>query len=615
MLLTAVIALGIAMEWGGLAGSALPEWEVKWSSAAVPAVEDLNEPGNEWLQVAGYTSGLEAPDGKTAMWLRITLPKLNSNSALLIDKIYGNEIRVFENNALIYSSHSEGNLTGTKVLIPLAEAEPNSRLYVWSSGGDHPAGIKGYITTGDYGRLLSFYVKRDLIDMILGAALIFTAAVFAVCSIFLKRALMSSGIYLILVILSSGVLLVAHSPFLPLIFGGSGRLVEAFFNLALFTLLLSFISFFEGVFGSGEYAAVSRFRKFLTGYVVLCAALWVLNLCLSYRLDGLYRVMAVDIAGVLMILQMLFLLGLAVRYAFRGKLEAVIFAAGLFVFTSIALTEGVLYYATEGEYLLFWWKWGLIALVISLVIILARGFIISHQQVVQYSYELEKFNNDLQRSEKMGIISELAASVAHEVKNPLQVTRGFLQILGERSGEKEKEYLKMAITELDRASLIITDFLTFAKPEMETVDLLDLSEELEHVAGILLPLANLQNAEIILKLQAGLYVQGSSSKLKQAFINIIKNSIESLHEDGLITITLWKSGNHNIISVRDNGEGMKSSELARLGEPYYSNKSKGTGLGLMVTFRIIEAMGGGIKFHSLPGEGTEVIFKLPAGSA
>lgn len=104
---------------------------------------------------------------------------------------------------------------------------------------------------------------------------------------------------------------------------------------------------------------------------------------------------------------------------------------------------------------------------------------------------------------------------------------------------------------------------------------------------------------------------GSSAKFKQAFINIIKNSIEALQENGLIRVTAWQSQAHIMISVRDNGEGMDGSELARLGEPYYSNKIKGTGLGLMVTFRIIEAMEGTTEFQSEKGEGTEFIVKLP----
>ncbi len=253
----------------------------------------------------------------------------------------------------------------------------------------------------------------------------------------------------------------------------------------------------------------------------------------------------------------------------------------------------------------------MVAFVISMIVILGRKFSKNHEQLIEYSRKLEKFNNDLQRSEKMEMISELAASVAHEVRNPLQVTRGFLQILGERSDNKEKEYLNMAVAELDRATLIITDFLTFAKPGLEALEVLDVSEELRHVSGIMVPLASLQGGVIELKLQTGLYVVGSSPKFKQAFINIIKNSIEALQENGLVEVSTWKSENYIVISVRDNGEGMKASEITRLGEPYYSNKTKGTGLGLMVTLRIIEAMKGTTEFHSEKGVGTEIIIKIP----
>ena len=91
------------------------------------------------------------------------------------------------------------------------------------------------------------------------------------------------------------------------------------------------------------------------------------------------------------------------------------------------------------------------------------------------------FNNELQRSEKMEIISELAASVAHEVRNPLQVTRGFMQLLAQNTKQAEKEYFGLALKELDRASGIITDFLTFAKPELENETKLNVYEELKHV--------------------------------------------------------------------------------------------------------------------------------------
>ncbi|MBW4838105.1 MAG: HAMP domain-containing histidine kinase, partial [Paenibacillaceae bacterium] len=250
----------------------------------------------------------------------------------------------------------------------------------------------------------------------------------------------------------------------------------------------------------------------------------------------------------------------------------------------------------------------------SLIIILSRRFVANHEQVVEYSKQLEMFNNELQRSEKMEIISELAASVAHEVRNPLQVTRGFLQLLVEKQQQADKVYLSMALEELDRASGIITDFLTFAKPEGGKITELNVLDEFIHIEGILVPLANLQGGKITTHIPKDLYVRGNSSKFKQAFINIIKNSIEALRGEGDIQIWGYEKDGHVVIHIKDNGEGMDDEVLARLGEPYFSNKTKGTGLGLMVTFRIIEVMDGEINFKSKKGAGTEAIIQFPSAN-
>lgn len=614
LLLISILSLGIVLKWGGPAGSALTGWEMKWMNGDIAppfSVDIIDRSEKDWMSISSNNKGLEPPTGISAAWMRISLPEVKDNSAVLIDKVYGQDIKAFAKNALIYSSKGTDPSKGSKILIPLSQDQSQDQLYIWSSGSsDGNLGIAGSILMGNYGKLLALYVKQDIMDIFIGSSLVFLAAVCGVCSMFLKRGLFFSGFFLMLVILSSGVMIITNSPSLPLVLSSS-RAVDICYGLSLFTLLLSSILLFERMFDHGKHHdLVIKLRKGMVGYTLLCLSLWILNLCLSYRLGGLIQY-AENLTVVLMLIQFLLLLSLAVSDAFRGQVNAMIFSGGFAFLAITSLTDLVMYAVSDGTYHLYWWKWGVIVLVISLIVIMGKGFFSSHEQVVLYSRDLEKFNNDLQRSEKMEIISELAASVAHEVQNPLHVTRGFLQILGERSGQKEKEYFQMAVTELDRASLIITDFLTFAKPEIESVDLLDVSGELKHVAGVLIPLANLRAAEIILKLNTGLFVKGSSTKLKQAFINILKNSVESLQENGLITITVWQSGTYIIISVLDNGEGMKSSELARLGEPYYSNKSKGTGLGLMVTFRIIEAMGGTIKFHSQLGEGTEVIVKLP----
>ncbi|ASA26010.1 sensor histidine kinase [Paenibacillus donghaensis] len=495
-------------------------------------------------------------------------------------------------------------------LLPLTAATEDA---LQGKGGE-AEGIVNIVSMNDrenFAAELGSYGREDFLGLIVGGTLIFAAIVLLGCSFFVSRELFPSGILLVLVIFSTGVLVVTYSSFLPLLISSYGRHIEIYFDLALFTLMPCLTFYFEKIFGSGSRDWVTRVRKFQIGYSLMCLLLLAVNVLLAYRLDGLYRLITVDVTGVLILLQFGMLMLLSVRQACRGNWDAIIFTVGFSVFAAVSVIELVLYYTTGGAHHFTWWKWGMMAFVLGLIMVSGRRFARNHDQVVEYSRELERFNNELQRSEKMEIISELAASVAHEVRNPLQVTRGFLQILGERSEKKEKEYLAMAVTELDRASLIITDFLTFAKPGIETVEVLDVCEELRHVSGILVPLAHLQGGTIELKMQPELQVRGSSSKFKQAFINLIKNSIEALKDQGAVTISAWKSGEHVIISVLDNGEGMKAGELSRLGEPYYSNKTKGTGLGLMVTFRIIEAMDGTIKFQSKKDEGTEVIIKLP----
>ncbi|MNV64027.1 Sporulation kinase E [compost metagenome] len=169
----------------------------------------------------------------------------------------------------------------------------------------------------------------------------------------------------------------------------------------------------------------------------------------------------------------------------------------------------------------------------------------------------------------------------------------------------------MALEELDRASGIITDFLTFAKPEAGKNTVLNILNEFIHIEGILVPMANLQGGRITMDIPPLLEVKGNSSKFKQAFINIIKNSIEALHGQGEIHIWAYEKEGQIYIHVKDNGEGMSTAELARLGEPYFSNKSKGTGLGLMVTYSIIEVMNGELTFKSDKGIGTEAILRFP----
>jgi two-component system sporulation sensor kinase B len=216
-------------------------------------------------------------------------------------------------------------------------------------------------------------------------------------------------------------------------------------------------------------------------------------------------------------------------------------------------------------------------------------------------------------TEKMDIVSQLAASVSHEVRNPLTVSRGFIQLLMEDglSNEKKQQFLNLAIDEIDRAKEIINDYLTFAKPSIKKEQFLDLREEIQYVIDTITPMANMYSIPIKTKIYGSGVIKGDRAKLRQCFINIIKNSIEAMEHGGILTIETYGKPNEIEIVINDTGKGMTEEELSRLGEPYFSTKERGTGLGMMVVYRIIEAMGGRMAISSKLGEGTTFKIYLP----
>lgn len=220
---------------------------------------------------------------------------------------------------------------------------------------------------------------------------------------------------------------------------------------------------------------------------------------------------------------------------------------------------------------------------------------------------------EVNKLEKVKIVSELAASISHEVRNPLTVTRGFLQLLKdpEISQEKKLQYIDLSMVELDRAKAIISDYLTFARPSIENVELLNLNTELEYVANVLRPYGTLSNVNISIEYRSTSKVLGEKQKFHQCLINVIKNGIEAMPTGGVISITLQEIGENAVIAIQDNGTGMKQEQIDRLGTPYYSTKEKGTGLGTMVVFSIVQAMRGKVEVQSEINKGTRVSIILP----
>jgi len=591
------------------------EWQVKWiPQNHTVSAQDSTLPSEvgPWLDINADNPITNLPGGMQGMWVHFIVPPTSTwqHPGLLIERLYGHELYVYQNNELLYESIRDFEFDLNKLLLPIGRYTEQTDFYVRIVTSGERAGVISGIRVDDYDQLSRQFILKDLPDLLLGTSLSFLALIMLICSGYLHRKQRSSWISLCLIALSTGTLIIVYSPLPYIYFKEYGSLMLSLFDISMFVLFPSLNFYIDQVF-EGQFRFFTKFRRFQAAYSLFCFAALIVYKATDDRYYDIYHLFSNLILGVIILFQLLLIIVLSVLRAIRGNTNAVILSVGILLLALSGTADLTFYYLSGKLYVLYLWKFGVVILMLTFVILLARRISADHSKLVAYSKELELYNHSLQRTEKMKIISDLAASVAHEVRNPLQVTRGFLQLLADRSDENSRPFFELATNELDRASDIITDFLTFAKPEIDTIVLLNLNEELRKIEAMMTPLTSMHGGVLSLQLEEDLRFYGNSSKLKQALINIIKNSIEAIETDGLVEIKASAEEGEVVIRITDNGEGMEEAEIAQLGVPFYSTKTKGTGLGLMVTFRIIEVMKGTIVFRSVKTKGTEVTIRFP----
>ncbi|MGC6587142.1 ATP-binding protein [Paenibacillus sp. Dod16] len=217
------------------------------------------------------------------------------------------------------------------------------------------------------------------------------------------------------------------------------------------------------------------------------------------------------------------------------------------------------------------------------------------------------------QSEKLTTAGQLAAGIAHEIRNPLTSINGFVKLL--RSAERSNElYFEIIESELKRIELIVNELLVLSKPQSVHVSgPIDVFAIMEQIITLMKVQAALKNIEIIPHYpMAPVFVQGEVNQLKQVFINLLKNAMEAMNQGGTITLDILHNAQEVRIIVQDEGIGMTQEQIQSLGQPFVTTKDTGTGLGLMITKNIIHNHGGTMNVESIPNHGTTFTIHLPA---
>ncbi|MFQ5911754.1 MAG: ATP-binding protein [Nitrospinota bacterium] len=229
--------------------------------------------------------------------------------------------------------------------------------------------------------------------------------------------------------------------------------------------------------------------------------------------------------------------------------------------------------------------------------------------------EVQRLQAEVTRHERLASVGRLAAGVAHEIRNPLSSIRGFAQYFQSkfRPDSDERGYAKTIVEEVDRLNRVVTELLDFARPLEPRFQQTDLEEVVGHALELVASQAQGRGVRIDLQNpQAPILHTIDPDQMVHALLNIFLNSLQAMTQGGTLSVRVGRSEEDGAtISICDTGPGIPEEDLPRLFDPFFTTKPSGTGLGLAVVHRVIEAHDGDVQVESRPGEGTTVRVTLP----
>jgi two-component system, NtrC family, sensor histidine kinase AtoS len=243
-----------------------------------------------------------------------------------------------------------------------------------------------------------------------------------------------------------------------------------------------------------------------------------------------------------------------------------------------------------------------------------RGNVIGAVAVFKDISETRQLQRQLMRADRLAALGELAAGIAHDIRNPLTSIRGFMQYLQKSGAPADlREYGPLIIREVDGLNRIIGELLEFAKPYPPRYGLVQVNDLIREMLLLVNKRADAQSIKIELELDPSEpFIEADGEQLKQVFLNLIINSCQAITDKGIITVTTeMESRDWLAVHVKDNGTGIARENLERVYDPFFSTKPAGTGLGLAVVQRILNGHNGRIEIASEYGCGTDVKISLP----
>lgn len=233
--------------------------------------------------------------------------------------------------------------------------------------------------------------------------------------------------------------------------------------------------------------------------------------------------------------------------------------------------------------------------------------------------EMKKLESELRLKDRMAAVGELSAGIAHEIRNPLAAIAGSVQVLkGSQSlTPQEQRLMSIVLKESERLNKSISDFLRFVRPQEKRAVEFDVAASLSETLDLLVNSSELHARHEIRREIAppSLAILGDADQIRQVFWNIARNALQAMPNGGVLTVrTKVDNGAYNI-TFADNGRGMSYADIQRLFQPFRTNFPSGTGLGMAISYRIVQEHGGRIEVSSREGSGTSITVSLPVGKA